>query len=263
MRFKAKFTDSTEQFKPNFGEIIEIKDGYTQAEFDKAVADAYANGSVAGYEDGHAKGYGQGYAEGNDAGQTAEYDRFWNAFQAYDEASGKATKTGYSNCFANNHWNMESYNPKYDIECSGDSGNATNIFYGATRITDTKKPIRVNGIVLTGAFTRCSALETIPLLELNGVTGFSQTFTGCSKLREITIAGSIDVSFNISATAVLSVASAKSIIEHLTNYAGTDNEYTNTLKLNDAVWAALEAEGNTAPHGGTWEDYVTELCWNT
>jgi hypothetical protein len=87
-------------------------------------------------------------------------------------------------------------------------------------------------------------------------------FLNCSALENIEIGGSIDVNLNIQAAAKLSVASAKNIIGRLTNYAGTAKEYTYTVNFNDAVWAALEAEGNTAPGGISWRTYVESLGWN-
>jgi hypothetical protein len=65
---------------------------------------------------------------------------------------------------------------------------------------------------------------TIQKLILNGVTRYTSTFAGCSKLENITIEGSIDANFNISATAVLSNKSVQSIIDHLKDLTGATTQ---------------------------------------
>lgn len=200
-------------------------------------------------------GTGDGYDEGYEAGQQAEYDRFWDNFQL------NGTRINYRYLFSYTGWTDETLNPKYSITCSGSSSNGEYIFYSATKITRIPKDIIINGVSAAHMFNACIELVTIDKLVLNGATSLSGTFTKCSKLVNITIDGSIDVSFNIQASAVLSVASAKSIIMHLTNYVGTDKDLTYTLTLNDAVWAALEAD-SVSPDGGTWKTYVNNLGWN-
>lgn len=178
------------------------------------------------YEAGKAAGGGSGYDQGYIDGQIAEYDRFWEIFQQ------SGNKKGYYQAFANGHWTDDTYNPKYDIICKNGSASASSTFYNATKLTSTKVPIRITGIVATSMFGRCSSLETIPLLELNNVTGFSSTFSGCTALKNITIKGSIDVNFNISATAVLSDESVQSIIDHLKQLTP---ETTQTLTVHQNV----------------------------
>jgi hypothetical protein len=60
----------------------------------------------------------------------------------------------------------------------------------------------------------------------------------------------------------MTVTQAKSIINALKDFSGTDKEYTCTVKLPSALWEALDNE-STAPNGGSWKDYVYNTkCWN-
>lgn len=60
----------------------------------------------------------------------------------------------------------------------------------------------------------------------------------------------------------LSVESAKNLINVLVDCKGTDKEYKFSCIFSDATKTALEAEGATAPNGGTWLSYVEEKGWN-
>lgn len=67
-----------------------------------------ANGSYDnGYADGQTAGYDSGHADGVQAGKQAEYDKFWDVFQA------NGTRTNYENAFYGNCWTDEIYKPKY------------------------------------------------------------------------------------------------------------------------------------------------------
>lgn len=106
------------------------------------------------------------------------------------------------------------------------------------------------------------SLERIEGIDFSSATTINNAFTLCEKLAEINVKGTIPVSINFSYSP-LSVASLKSVITHLKDYAGTANEYTYTLTLKSDCWAALDAEGATAPGGITWRDYVSNLGWIT
>jgi hypothetical protein len=203
--------------------------GYTQEEMDKAVSDAIEDG------------------------KQAEYDRFWDAYQQ------NGNRTDYYNRFTQDGWNDTTFNPKYPITCKGTSTAACAFTrLGATRIP---VPVIIEGIQARETFYYATNLKTIDKLVLNGVTSFSSCFTGCSKLENITIEGSIDVSFNLSASAVLTAESAKNIIDHLTDYLFSDNEGVYSFKLHDNVWAALDAtypvpENSVGMEITTWKEYV-------
>ncbi len=174
-----------------------------------------------------------------DAGQTAEYDRFWNAFQ------DNGNRTDYEKAFFHKFWNDTIYNPKYPIVASVTASQ----MFDAAHITDTKVPIEIRDGVADMAFVRCSRLVTIPLLKLTNVTKFSNTFAVCSKLENITIEGSIDVNFNISATAVLTNESVQSIIDHLKDLTGAT---TQTLTFHADVGAKLTDEQKASITAKNW-----------
>lgn len=172
-----------------------------------------------------AGGGGSGYEEGFADGKLDERDSFWDTFQ------NKGKRDDYQRAFYNTFWNDTTYNPKYPIACNNGTTAANNMFDTA-RITDTKVPITITDGYSDSTFVRCMQLVTIQKLILNNVGRFQSTFTGCSKLQNITIEGSIDVNFNISATAVLTNASVQSIIDHLKDLTG---ETTQTLTFHTNV----------------------------
>lgn len=159
------------------------------------------------------------YEAGKAAGGGGDnyYDMFWDSYQQ------NGNRTNYYQLFVQGGWNDITFNPKYPIECSGvkeyETTNASQIFY-ASRITEVRVPIIVTGLPMSQTFFNCIKLKTIANLTLNGVTKFYQCFSYCSVLENITINGSIDVSFDISTSAVLTSDSVQSIIDHLKDLTG-------------------------------------------
>ncbi len=205
-----------------------------------------------GDKNGYERGKEEGIAQGIEQGKQAEYDAFWDAFQI------NGNKRYYNYAFAYEGWTDANYNPKYPIYCSNSSSAAGNNIFRSSLITDTKVPVTIEGNG-QGAFYTCS-MRIIRKLIVTENTSYSNMFYA-TPIEEITIEGVIGRTFEC-ASSVLSVASAKSIISHLKNYMGTDNEYTYSVKLNAGVWAALETNG-TAPNGMTWAEYVSSLGWLT
>lgn len=201
----------------------------------------YQQGYDVGYEDGHASGYRQGYAEGEEAGytkgypegeangytagQTAEWKRFWDAFQDSGE------RTNYYAYFQQTGWNDNTFRPKYPITCVGGSSNGQSVFYNA-RMTKIEVDIVVINTSAKTMFQQCTSLETISKLVLRGATDCSSMFSGCSKLKNLNVDGSIDVNFSVSACPDLTDASVQSIIDHL---AQLTPETTKTLTLHQDV----------------------------
>lgn len=72
------------------------------------------------------------------AGQKAEYDRFWDAYQD----SGK--RTDYTYAFASIGWTDENFKPKYDIRPT----TCRNMFVANIGITDLKDLLEKQGVVL-------------------------------------------------------------------------------------------------------------------
>jgi hypothetical protein len=215
------------------------------------------------------------YQQGVADGKQAEYDRFWDAYQ------DNGNRTAYD--FAFYLWGDDSFNPKYDlIPTSGSS------MFQACTITRNEK-------LLSADFSQCksfhrafymSTIEELGVIDLASCTNIGQTFEGAKSLTKIAKVISYEgvsfqsTSFNarsltdvtfegVIATTLnfqwcpLSVESMKSIILCLKDYSGTDKEYAYTVKFSDACWAALNAEGNTAPGDISWEAYAVSKCWST
>ena len=169
-------------------------------------------------------------------------ETFWDAFQS------NGTATNYQNAFRSKWWNDEIFCPKYPFVCRGVYG-AYNMFNGASNITTTKVPIEVYNGELNGTFGSCSALETIPFLKLENVTTYSGAFSGCKKLTNITIDGSIDVSISMAATDMLSAKSVQSVIDHLKDLTGLT---TQTLTFHNEVGGRLTEAQKAEITGKNW-----------
>lgn len=193
-----------------------------------------------------------------DAGAKSEYDHFWDEFQR------KGAAVPYNYAFAYSRYDDETYNPKYDIVCSSGSSTAQQTFYKATKITDTKVTTDFRlATSLLRTFDSASVLVTIRKLIVKDTQEFSNTFSECPALQNITIEGTIGKSISFSSCSKLTVESMKSIISCLKDYSGTSSANSCTVTFPSARWTALE-EDSAAPDGGTWKDYVMyTLCWNT
>lgn len=197
--------------------------------------------------EGKAGGGNDRYDEGVEAGKQAEYDLFWDAYQQ------NGTRRNYYQLFVQSGWTDTTFKPKYPINCyavqSYESTNATEIFNNCY-MTRIPVPITVTGLAIDRMFQSCRNLETIDLLVLNGVTSFTHTFLSSPKIKNITIGGSIDVNFNIAATAVLTNESVQSIIDHLKDLTGATAQ---TLTLHADVGAKLTQ---------TQKDTISAKNWN-
>jgi hypothetical protein len=226
-----------------------------------------------------------------EAGKTAEWNEFWDVLQQNGTRTTYQATTDYS-AFNGSWWTNENFKPKYDIKpthagsmfrVSGikdlragmafngvkfDFSNCTSLmqmFYasGIVTIGELDFSTRTSGTFTTvQAFQTMRDLETVDLIKVGeNVTNYGYWFNHSSKLKEVRFAGTIAYSLSMSGCSVLSVESMKSIISCLKNYAGTENEYTQTLTFPAARWTALEAD-STAPNGDTWQEYVGSLGWN-
>lgn len=227
----------------------------------------------------------EGTEKGYDEGVQSEYDRFWDAYQnnGAEVVDGRA--------FVGNGWNDKTFYPKYDIVCAA---NRADFLFQLSRMTNIKARLEECGVRLdtskaTNLYQAFMYSSTAELPEINASKSTSnyQTFASCTKLTkidklilssdgtapemtttfasssalvDIVIEGVIAKNITMSNCSKLSVDSTKSVIEHLANYAGTENEGVYTLKLHANTWTALEASG-TAPNNKTWKEYVTDLGW--
>lgn len=238
----------------------------------------------AGYEKGRAEGGGDSY-----------YDTFWDNFQDYGnrvEYRYAFSVQGTSNL--GKYWTEDNFIPKYSMRPI----NASMMFRGAGQI-DLVKQFAINNVTLDFSVCKtmdycfgysnitrigkielnvapsisnmcvgCKHLHTIEELAVkeNTITGSSSTFSNCTVLQNITVSGVIDFNFDIQYSP-LTVASMKSIISHLKNFAGTDKQDTYTLSFSSKCWEALEASASPYEDGLTdnaemsWEDYIVSLGW--
>ena len=230
------------------------------------------------------KVYDKGFADGQ-AQSDSDSDKYrialWNGIQ------NSGTRTDYQNAFrswknAHNYWT-----PIYDINPT----NVSMMFYGFTsdlglpevceragikmdwsKVVAFSQPFSYSAIPdvgvidTTGAKNLGSILMYAPvkkahfILKSDGSQGFNGAFTGADNLTDLTIEGAIGQSFPIPSP--LTPESMISVITHLVNYAGTENEFVNKISFPDDCWEALESH-STAPDGGSWKDYVEKLGWNT
>ena len=208
------------------------------------------------------------------------YDAFWDNFQQNGE------RTDYYRAFGS-YWADDSFAPKYDMifiigneafrDCGSidivqrlkennvffDTSNATNLnhcFYNSNVTTVPTVSLAKVGSAFF-LFYGCRYLHTIEKFIVHSNFTINNAFGGCVALKNIAIEGEIGTSFDIKYSP-LTAESAKSIITHLVNYTGTENEFTYSVLFADSVWELLNAEGATAPGNITWEEYVNSIGWN-
>lgn len=184
------------------------------------------------------------YAEG----QQAEHYRFFDSYQKH------GNRSDWDSAFYGEGWTDETYNPIHAIR-----GSIPNTFR-ASKLTNTLVPIVVTGST-TNAFGY-AAVVTIPSIDLTNATNTTTCFNKANKLKDVTFVGVIPSTVNLQSASGMTVASMKSAIFALVNYAGTDKEYANSLMFPEDCWVTLEAD-STAPDGGTWRNYVGSLGWLT
>ncbi len=235
------------------------------------------------------------YDAGFAAGQSevgGYYDTFWDIYQNY------GNRNSYDYGFAgggngatsiNGGWTNTNFKPKYnlnvknanmmfyysgvaDINACLENAGVTIDFSECTTFVDmanncvstTFPPVDLSRATNNGLTNIFRFFKTVKKLELNGVKNTQawggNAFASCGALMELYISGQIGTTFTIASPLI--PASAKSIINALVNYSGTNDEYKYTLSLGNVAWTALEAD-STAPTGTTWKEYVNSLGWNT
>jgi len=210
------------------------------------------------------------------AGKKAEQTGFWSFYQQ------DGNRTSYDNAFAGVGWTDETFNPKHPIvptsaymmfryaeitkdifDCIDLSQSTNNgyAFYGAKF-----KSIRVDvsGVSsLLSVLGQSSATETINLKVSDEGVKVTDCFVNMRGLKNLTIEGVIsEGNINIGVSTLLTVESAKSLINALKDISGTDKAYTYKVTFAPATKTLLDAEGATAPNGDTWLNYVFAKGWN-
>lgn len=214
------------------------------------------------YKAGQESG-GDGYDKGYEAGQTAEYDRFW------DNCQVNGNRTNYYLGFAGSSWNKETFKPKYDIKPNGsmymifnqfnqynepfdlverlkecgvslDFSNVTGdnyAFYNANvthiGVVDLRNCTSMQNTFLVGD-TVTSPLKTIDkvILKDDGKQKFYTPFSNCASLENIIFEGVIGNDISFASCSKLTHDSLMSIINALKDYSGTTTTKTLTLHVN-------------------------------
>ena len=223
------------------------------------------------------------YDEGYETGKQAEYDAFWDKYQS------NGNRTFYAKGFAGSGWSNITFKPKYDMHPT----DAERMFSDCS-ITDLKGLLEELGIVLdfsnttyfnypfdNSQITRVGIIDTSSVSSLNyflnnskhlqyiekfifksdGTQTFtSLTFQSCNSLSDVIFEGCVGQSLSVQ-WCPLNLESAKSLINCLKDYSGTDKDGTYKITFSSTTKTLLEADGNTAPHGGTWLDYVEHKGW--
>ena len=152
--------------------------------------------------------------------------------------------------------------PQYDFT---KATSIADLFVECTSLEELPEIIASNAANCNYAFHTCTKLRKIAKLNVSkhsAATVIQSIFAGCTSLEEITFDGYIRQSIDMSACP-LNVASAKSAIEALYVYKGTQHELARTISFNDDVWARLNA-AEAPPSEATWQEYVmTVKGWST
>lgn len=225
-----------------------------------------------------------GVSEVYDAGKQSEYDAFWKSHGTNRFANN------WNMAFAGYGWNDNTFKPPIGLIINVQSG--TDIFRSC-RITNLKKIFEerkitfnvlncpyLEGLFQTSQITYapdlvapnsslnqlCYGATMLRSLKItvsdNGNQTWNNSFYNTTSLTELLITGGV-IGRNLSvAQSPLTVDSMKSIISHLKDYSGTENEFKYTVTFSSACRDLLDAEGATSPNGNTWRDYATDLGWN-
>ena len=179
-----------------------------------------------------------------DAGKKAEYDRFWDAYQE------NGNRTSYLCAFGGRAWTDETFKPKYPIN---KISNATNMFwYSAIAHIDCELDFESRYLTLTAMFSSAWVERISKFKSYATLIYAATTFSGCSKLTDISfVEGSVigtNISFPVSP---LSVESMNNVIACLKDYSADGGTHTVTFKadretmLTDGEKAAATEKGWT------------------
>lgn len=224
-----------------------------------------------------------------EAGKKKEWSEFWDEYQQ------NGTRTQYGYAFSAYAWTDKNFRPKYDIKteymnsifttCSivdiesclkqaGVDGKGVTLDYSLTQSPATI--LSYNSIVqifpelnlsnatgMKSTFNNATSLKVIRKLILNdsGQQTFTTPFANCLRLEEIRIEGVIGQDIPFTQSSKLTVDSMKSIILHLKNYKGTEEEALHSVTFHADALARLEAEGATSPNNNLWTEYINDLGW--
>ena len=215
MKIDVKFSESTTRFNANFREITEIKDGYSQAEVDKMVADATQEGYDEGYEAGKAEG-------GDNALQYAtQVNRMFNT-AAFPDGYEMVVDMPNSPTNISEMFRVSYGLRKLELIVPTDrTYNASYFVYGSATNRSTLEemvlPDRIKFSNFSNFALRCYALKTVSgSIDLSESTTNENCFSTCSELTELRfVPGTITESLSFNQSAKLSDASIASIVNGL------------------------------------------------
>lgn len=185
-----------------------------------------------------------------EAGKKAEYDAFWDRFQA----SRDTFNSSITGTFNGRYWGFDNFYPKYDIKPVGGAGQylfyAWENTYGDNRgslkqrleecgvVLDTSQATNLYGAFAYGRFTElptidcslsasssalvfghCAGLETIEKIIVSENVSFTNWFLNDSGLMNIAFEGMIGQDIDFRYSKKLSADSIRSIITHLSDTA--------------------------------------------
>lgn len=252
---------------------LDFKPSEMPAAVELACSESEDAGYWMGYGDGERNGYSDGFQEGYDdgftVGEQTEYDRFWNAYQQ------NGSRTDYQRAFSGPCWNAETLHPKYNIapkwggatamfqgnmfpgslkqhfESIGKSldfsalSSATNIFYGASTITELPDLDFGSCKEFSSVFVGCTSLHTLKI-KVSETMPFSSGFTNCSALVNFTIEGTVGQNgLNLQWSTKLSKTSIESVVNALSTTTSGLSVTLSKTAVNTAFateeWATLAA----------------------
>lgn len=199
-----------------------------------------------------------------EAGQNAEYDRFWNGYQE------DGNRRNYDYAFRGSGWTDETYKPKYpiiaigsleaayrqckitrltNIETSGVTSFSTTFYLNSIAIYDKLDFSKATNT--QNAFAHSTAVHTIVELVSSDVTVWAtNTFQNCYNLENLNITGTIATNFTFSSSGITH-DSLISIINALKDYSAEGGTHTCTIgstnlgKLTDTEKAIATEKGWT------------------
>lgn len=215
-------------------------------------------------------------------GSSDKDSQFWDSIQDY------GNRTDYIYAFA--RWGGEYIRPKYKVSpsttvhhmffaCrslkrveseyfdfskvplnySASTQGVSTMFNGCSNLEQIDDVGLIGGYYYQ-TFANCMKLHTIKKITVDENTKFTDAFTRCDALANITIEGVIGQTIEFKHSP-LSIDSLKNIILCLKDYDGTTNENKYTLTITSDCNTRLLNEGNTAPGGVNWINYALGKKW--
>lgn len=225
-------------------------------------------------------------------GKTDEYNKMWDRFQRqdYDDSSLTSSQRRFHGYW----WGWDNFYPKYDIKIKGTGEHCFYCFASGELQQSLKNRLDECGVKLdTSAMTNCgsmfgySYISEIPELDFTSVTtgnavfantwarlekieliivtktlAYTSWFSNATGLIYIRFKGEIGKSIDFKSSP-LDLESAKSVITHLFNYKGTDEEGVYSVTFSETTWNYLDADVGIEVDGVTysWREYISYLGW--